>query len=317
MWSKIFFPRSLTHEEGYRAEAITPEVPGQVASCNCQEIGQNSKTASAMELPPISTGVTHHDPSQFDFESTCYSRAGSVSQFLHSRESLDSSGRQSDAESEYLHHITRVERVFNISERRDSKLTGPARNEMESSRSTQLRRSPFTTAQHSRNHLVTRSASWTISKYSFFISSTSICASVDFVYVLHLMWCSLKGFIFHIPDWPCRLIGSWNEDIKLGYWIISSKIITFSRMIPSQHSSRITHYKKSGHSIFSIVCTSLLYLNLASARGSLFHVTLCPHLLGVQCNLSITKTYNIEVDWRKTTVVLLSLLLRWIDTGWL
>ena len=160
MWSKIFFPRSLTHEEGYRAEAITPEVTGQVASCNCQELGQNSKTASAMELPCISTDVTHHDPSQFDFESTCYSRAGSVSQFLHSRESLNSSpGRQSDAESKYLHHISWVERAFNNSERRDSKITGPARNEMESPRSTQPRRSPSTTAWHSRNHLVTRSAS--------------------------------------------------------------------------------------------------------------------------------------------------------------
>lgn len=145
--SKIFFPRSLTHEEGYRAKAITPEVTGQVASCNCQEIGQNSKTALTMELPSISNGVTHHDPSQFDFEFTCYSHACSVSRFLHSRELLDSSlGCQSDVESKFLHHITRVERVFNNSERRHSKLTGPARNEMEFPRSTQSRRSPSATA---------------------------------------------------------------------------------------------------------------------------------------------------------------------------
>jgi len=73
----------------------------------------------------------------------------------------------------------------------------------------------------------------------------------------------------------------------------------FTRMTSSQHSYRITHSKKSGHSIFSIVCTSLLYLKFASVNGPLFHVTLCPRLFLIflefhgACNLSITKTCRI------------------------
>ncbi|KAL9713702.1 hypothetical protein Ac2012v2_003313 [Leucoagaricus gongylophorus] len=113
----IFFPRSLTHEEGYRAKVITPQATRQATSNSAsnnndrQESGsQISKTTLAMELPPISSGTMHRYPTQSDSQSTYYSHADSVSELPHSVESLDSPlspDYESDAESEaYTSHIT-------------------------------------------------------------------------------------------------------------------------------------------------------------------------------------------------------------------
>ncbi|KAF5361762.1 hypothetical protein D9756_002514 [Leucocoprinus leucothites] len=111
----IFFPRSFTHEAGYKAKMNTPQTSGKTASTTFpnrsdhqRSGGQSSKTALAMELPPISAGTPHHYPSQTDFETGYRSQGDSVSQFPYSRESLDSPlspGYESDAESEaYTSH---------------------------------------------------------------------------------------------------------------------------------------------------------------------------------------------------------------------